>query len=46
VEANGGVLNEASGVISWDFKLEAYQKETIQFTYTVRYSKDKTISGL
>ena len=43
---DGGKLDEASGLLTWDLKLAPSKKKTIVFTYTVKYPKEKEISGL
>ncbi|MBO6517536.1 MAG: DUF4139 domain-containing protein [Bacteroidia bacterium] len=43
---DGGKLNELTGLISWDMKLDPYKKKTITFTYTVKYPKEQEITGL
>ncbi len=46
VKPDGGKLNERTGLITWDLKLDPYKKRTIIFTYTVKYPKEEEITGL
>jgi uncharacterized protein (TIGR02231 family) len=43
---DGGKLDETSGLLTWNMKLGPSKKKTIVFTYTVKYPKEKEISGL
>ena len=45
-EADGGRLDKASGLMTWDVQLEPNAKRVITFTYTVKYPKDQRITGL
>lgn len=43
IEISGGVLDEKSGIISWDAQLDSGKTKKIKFTYSVEYPKDKQI---
>jgi uncharacterized protein (TIGR02231 family) len=43
---DGGNLNPTTGLLTWDMKLAPYKKKTVVFTYTIKYPKEKEITGL
>ena len=43
-ELNGGVLNEETGVISWDVEVAAKSTEEIKLAYTITWPKDKQLT--
>lgn len=46
VKADGGKLNDVTGLITWDMELAPYKKKKITFTYTVKYPKEQEITGI
>ncbi len=42
-ELSGGMLEEETGIITWDVQLDAGKTKNIKFTYSVDYPKDKQI---
>jgi uncharacterized protein (TIGR02231 family) len=45
-ETNGGDLNETTGEVKWKFTLAPNETKKLHLSYTVKYPKGKTISGL
>ncbi len=41
-----GKVNEETGVIDWNIKLEPGESKNFRFGYTIKYPKDKVIQGL
>lgn len=41
----GGSLNESTGQLQWNFELDPAAKREVDFNYTVKYPKNKTIAG-
>lgn len=44
IESDRGDLNEISGIINWNKRIKAYDTETINLVYTVKYEKTKTVN--
>ena len=45
-ELSGGTLNEETGKIKWNLEIKPNENKKIRIGYSVKYPKDKTISGL
>ncbi len=45
-EKSGGKLDEKTGFITWKYTLNAKESKKIMLKFTVKYPKDKRISGL
>jgi uncharacterized protein (TIGR02231 family) len=45
-EANDGVMNETTGGVQWNLSMKANELKTLKINYSVKYPKDKNISGL
>lgn len=43
VQTDGGALDENTGIIRWNLKLEPREERKVTFSYTVKYPKDKTV---
>ena len=41
----GGNLDEGTGRLKWSFELDPAAKREVDFSYTVKYPKNKTIEG-
>lgn len=41
----GGSLDESTGKLQWNFELDPSAKRDVDFSYTVKYPKNKTIAG-
>lgn len=46
IDISGGKLNQTDGKVTWKVSVEPSKNVTKKFVYSVRYPKDKTISGL
>jgi len=46
IEANGAILDETSGLLTWNLKIASKETKKISFTYEVRYPKNKVVVGL
>ncbi len=44
VDDGGADVNKELGILNWKLKLNAGESKKIKFTYTVKYSKDKTLN--
>ena len=42
-ELSGGTIDESTGIIKWNVKLDAGKNKNLKFTYSVEYPKDKHI---
>ena len=45
-EANDAVMNETTGGVQWNLSMKANELKTLKINYSVKYPKDKNISGL
>lgn len=43
---DGGDLNKSTGVITWNLKMKGKDKKKINFTFSIKYNKDKKLQGL
>jgi uncharacterized protein (TIGR02231 family) len=43
-ESSNAVINKDNGSLTWQLTLEPNEIKTLQFSYTVKYPKDKTIN--
>lgn len=43
---DGGVLDNASGILRWTLRLKAGESRTVQFAYDLSHGKDQVIPGL
>lgn len=46
IDIEGGRLNQKDGFVTWKINLEPSKSINRKFVYSVRYPKDKTISGI
>jgi uncharacterized protein (TIGR02231 family) len=46
IDIEGGRLNQKDGFVTWKINLEPSKSINKKFVYSVRYPKDKTISGI
>jgi uncharacterized protein (TIGR02231 family) len=46
VDTGGSVLDETTGMLTWALTLSANETKKVNFGYTVKYSKGKSIAGL
>ncbi len=44
LKADGGKLTEADGFIKWTLDVKAQKSETIEYSFEVKYPKDKLIN--
>ncbi len=44
--SSNGEVDEETGIITWNIKLQPGESKKIRFSYTVKYPKDKMITGL
>lgn len=45
-EANDAIINETTGGVQWNLSMKANELKTLKISYSVKYPKDKNISGL
>lgn len=43
---DGAVVDEELGILNWNIKLKPGESKKVRFSYTIKYPKDKKITGL
>ena len=46
LEKDGGKLNEETGILTWQIKLEPNESKKYRISYRVKYPKDEVIPNL
>jgi hypothetical protein len=44
-EGSGGKKNDETGKVSWSLKVPASETKKLRFVYSLKYPKDKILSG-